>query len=146
MKTTMAKKEEEEQDRKWYLVDARDEVLGRLATRISILLSGKNNPQYTPHVDTGSFVIVINAKDVRLTGRKLEQKIYYRYTGYPGGLKQVTAGKLLEKHPDRLIIKAVKGMMPKNSLGRSMFKKLKVYAGPEHPHEAQKPKAISLTK
>jgi large subunit ribosomal protein L13 len=144
MKTHMEKKEE--QDRKWYLVDARDAVLGRLSSRIALLLSGKSKPRYTPHVDTGDFVVVINAKDVRLTGGKKEKKIYYRYSGYPGGLRRVTAGRLLETHPDRLILHAVKGMLPKNSLGRAMYKKLKVYGGPDHPHAAQKPEAITLTK
>jgi len=143
MNTFMAKKEE--QTHKWYLLDARDAVLGRLSTRIAVLLSGKNKPIYTPHVDTGDFVIVVNAKEVRLTGRKKEQKTYYHYTGYQGGLNQVTAGKLLETHPERLIIHAVRGMLPKNRLGRAMLKKLKVYEGQEHPHAAQKPEQISLT-
>lgn len=143
MKTFMAKKEE--QVPKWHLLDARDATLGRLAARIATVLSGKNKPIYTPHVDTGDFVIVVNAKDVRLTGRKKEQKTYYHYTGYPGGLNRITAGKLLEKHPERLIMHAVRGMLPRNRLGRAMLKKLKVYGGPEHPHDAQKPEKMSLT-
>jgi large subunit ribosomal protein L13 len=143
MKSYMAKKEE--QNPKWYLVDARDAVLGRLSSRIAVILTGKNKPQYTPHVDTGDFVIVVNAEKVRLTGRKKENKIYYRYTGHQGGLKEVTAGKMLETHPERLILHAVRGMIPKTSLGRAMIGKIKVYAGPDHPHTAQKPEKITLT-
>ncbi len=143
MKTYMAKKEE--QERKWYVVDAEDAVLGRLASRLVILLTGKNNPHYTRHVDTGSFVIVVNADKVRLTGNKKERKIYYHYSGYQSGLKRVTAGKLLETHPERLLLHAVRGMLPKNRLGRAMLKKLKIYAGPQHPHAAQKPESISLS-
>lgn len=143
MKTPMVKKEE--LTRRWLVVDANDAVLGRLSARISMILSGKSKPNYTPHVDTGDFVIVVNADAVRLTGRKKENKIYYRYSGYPGGLKRVTAGKLLATHPERLIQYAVKGMLPKTRLGRAMYKKLKVYSGPEHPHAAQKPEKISLT-
>jgi large subunit ribosomal protein L13 len=139
----MVKKEE--LTRRWLVVDANDAVLGRLSARISMILSGKSKPNYTPHVDTGDFVIVVNADAVRLTGRKKENKIYYRYSGYPGGLKRVTAGKLLATHPERLIQYAVKGMLPKTRLGRAMYKKLKVYSGPEHPHAAQKPEKISLT-
>lgn len=142
MKTFMAKKED--QVPKWYLLDARDETLGRLAARIATVLSGKNKPIYTPHVDTGDFIIVVNAKDVRLTGRKKEQKTYYHYTGYPGGLNQITAGRLLKTHPERLIMHAVRGMLPKSRLGRAMLRKLKVYGGPEHPHDAQKPEKMSL--
>ncbi len=143
MKSYMAKKEE--QNPKWYLVDARDTVLGRLSSRIAVILMGKNKPQYTPHVDTGDFVIVVNAEKVRLTGRKKENKIYYRYTGHQGGLREVTAGKMLETHPERLILHAVRGMIPKNKLGRAMISKIKVYAGPDHPHAAQKPEKITLT-
>ncbi len=143
MKTYMAKKEE--QDHKWYLLDLQDAVLGRIATRIAMILSGKNKPIYSPHVDTGDFMIVINADKVRLTGEKMEKKIYYHYSGYQSGLKRITAGRLLETHPERLIIHAVRGMLPKNRLGRAMLKKLKVYAGPHHPHEAQKPEQITLT-
>lgn len=143
MKTYMAKKEE--QDRKWYLLDLQDAVLGRIATRIAMILSGKNKPIYSPHVDTGDFMIVINADKVRLTGEKMEKKIYYHYSGFQSGLKRITAGRLLETHPERLIVHAVRGMLPKNRLGRAMLKKLKVYAGPHHPHEAQKPEQITLT-
>lgn len=144
MKTESAKPNEIEQ--KWYVVDAADEVLGRLATRIALILRGKNKPQFTPHVDTGDFVVVINADKVRLTGKKLTDKTYYHHTGYPGGIRAVSAGKLLEKHPDRVMQNAVRGMLPKNKLGRKMLSKLKVYAGPEHPHAAQQPEPISLTK
>jgi large subunit ribosomal protein L13 len=144
MKTFMAKKEDVE--RKWYVVDAADATLGRLATRIATYLTGKNKPQYTPHVDAGSFVIVVNAEKIRLTGRKAQQKTYYHYSGYQGGLKAITADKLLETHPDRLIRFAVRGMLPKNRLGRAMLKKLKVYAGPDHKHAAQKPEPMSATQ
>lgn len=143
MKTFMAKKEETEHS--WYVIDAGGATLGRLATKIAVLLTGKNKPIYTPHVDTGAFVIIINAEKIHLTGRKLDQKNYYHYTGYQGGLKRITAGKLLETHPDRLIRFAVRGMLPKNRLGRAMLKKLKVYAGPEHKHHAQKPEPYSVT-
>jgi large subunit ribosomal protein L13 len=134
-----------EVEHKWYVVDAADRVLGRLSTRIATVLRGKHKPIFTPHVDTGDFVIVINAEKVKLTGRKLEQKTYYRHTGYTGSLKEVTADKVLAgPHADRVIRTAVKGMLPKNSLGRQMFRKLKVYAGPEHPHAAQKPEELPL--
>jgi len=131
--------------RRWHLVDAEDQVLGRLATRIATILRGKHRPAFTPHVDTGDFVIVVNAEKVRLTGRKLEQKVYHRHTGYTGHVRSVTAGKLLEgPHADRVVREAVRGMLPKNSLGRQMLRKLKVYAGPEHPHQAQQPEVLSL--
>jgi large subunit ribosomal protein L13 len=134
-----------EVEHRWYVVDATDQVLGRLASRLATVLRGKHRPIFTPHVDTGDFVIVVNAEKVRLTGRKREQKIYYRHTGYTGHLKQTTAGKLLAgPHADRVVRKAVRGMLPKNSLGRQMFRKLKVYAGPDHPHAAQKPEEFSL--
>ncbi len=142
MKTFMAKKED--QERKWYVVDASGAVLGRLASRIALMLTGKNTPQYTPHVDTGAFVIVVNADKIRLTGRKLDNKIYYHYSGYQSGLKRTTAGRLLETHPERLITYAVRGMLPKNRLGRGMLRKLKVYSGAQHPHAAQKPEVISF--
>jgi large subunit ribosomal protein L13 len=132
-------------ERRWYLVDASDQVLGRLATRLATVLRGKHKPIYTPHVDTGDFVVVVNAEKVRLTGRKLEQKVYQRHTGWPGGLKTTTAGKVLGgAHPERVLESAVRGMLPKNHLGRKMFAKLKVYAGAEHPHAAQKPEALPL--
>jgi large subunit ribosomal protein L13 len=134
-----------EVEHKWYIVDASDKVLGRLSTRIATVLRGKHKAIYTPHVDTGDHVIVINAEKVKLTGRKREQKTYYRHTGYTGSVKEVTADKVLEgPFPDRVIRTAVKGMLPKNALGRQMFRKLKVYAGPEHPHAAQKPEELPL--
>lgn len=128
----------------WWLVDADGAVLGRLASQIAARLRGKHNPAFTPHVDTGDAVIVINADKIKLTGRKMEQKIYYRHSGYVGGIKSITARKLMEKKPEELIRKAVKGMLPKNSLGRQMFLKLKVYAGGEHPHSAQQPQTLKL--
>ena len=137
MKSYMAKPEEME--RKWYVIDAEDKVLGRLATEVATILRGKHKPIYTPHVDTGDFVIIINADKVKLTGKKLEQKKYYYHTGYPGGLKAVPYKQMMEKNPEKAIELAVKGMMPKNRLGRQMYKKLKVYSGPEHNHEAQRP-------
>jgi large subunit ribosomal protein L13 len=133
-----------EVEREWLLVDATDMVLGRLASEVAQILKGKNKPQYTPHVDTGDFVIVINAEKIRLTGNKAFTKNYYSHSGYPGGLKEVSFQRMLEKHPERIIEKAVKGMLPKNTLGRAMGKKLKVYAGPNHRHEAQKPRQITL--
>jgi len=142
MKTYYAKPQEVE--RKWLLVDATDLVLGRMATQIAAILKGKNKPTYTPHVDTGDFVVVINAEKVRVTGKKAEQKTYYRHSQYPGGLKAVPYKRMMEKHPERIIEKAVKGMLPKNTLGRAMGMKLKVYAGPDHPHEAQNPQKIEL--
>ena len=137
MKTFMAKPGEVE--RKWYVVDATDLVLGRLASNVAAILRGKNKPIFTPNVDTGDFVIVINADKVRLTGKKLEQKYYRYHTGYIGGLKEIQYKDRMEKKPVLAVDLAVKGMLPKNSLGRKMFKKLKVYAGSEHPHAAQKP-------
>ena len=129
----------------WYVVDAEDLVLGRLATRLATILRGKHRPSFTPHVDTGDFVIVVNAEKVRLTGAKREQKTYYRHTGYVGSVKSVTAGKLLDgPFADRVIRRAVRGMLPKNTLGRKMFSKLKVYTGPKHPHTAQKPQELPL--
>jgi len=134
-----------EVEKRWYVVDAADQVLGRLATRVATTLRGKHKAIYTPHVDTGDFVIVVNAEKVRLTGRKREQKTYYRHTGYTGHLKEVTADKLLSgPHADRVVRSAVRGMLPKNSLGRQMLRKLKVYTGPGHPHAAQKPEELSL--
>ena len=130
---------------RWWVVDADDQVLGRLATRVASMLRGKHHAMYTPHADTGDFVIVVNADKVKLTGRKREQKTYYRHSGYMGHLKSVTADKLLEgPHADRVVRTAVRGMLPKNSLGRKMLRKLKVYAGPDHPHAAQKPEELSL--
>jgi len=142
MQTYMPKKEEIV--RKWYLVDAKDKILGRLATKIARILSGKDKPIYTPHIDTGDFVIVVNARKVRVTGRKEEGKIYYHHSGYPGGLKKETLAELREKKPEEIIRRAVKGMLPKNRLGRKMLKRLKVYPDEDHPHQAQNPEPISL--
>ena len=142
MKTYQAKKEEVEH--KWYLVNAEGKVLGRLSTELVKILRGKNKPTYTPHTDTGDFVVVVNAGKVTLTGRKMKDKIYYHHTGYPGGIKEINAEKLLAKKPTEMIRIAVKGMLPKNSLGRQMLRKLKIYAGPSHPHEAQRPVPLEL--
>jgi large subunit ribosomal protein L13 len=125
--------------RQWYVVDAQDKVLGRLASRIAMVLRGKTKPVFTPHMDTGDFVVVVNAAQVRLTGKKLADKFYYRHSGYPGGLKAISARHLLQKRPEEVLRHAVRGMLPKNSLGRHLLKKLKVYAGGEHPHQAQQP-------
>jgi len=133
-------------ERRWWVIDATDVVLGRLASQVAILLRGKHKPIYAPHVDTGDFVIVVNADKVVLTGNKLTQKRAYRHSGYPGGLRSVTYEELMKKRPDRVVEKAVRGMLPKNSLGRKMAKKLKVYAGPEHPHQAQKPVPYQITQ
>jgi large subunit ribosomal protein L13 len=142
MKTFVAKKEEVNRD--WYLVDAENQVLGRIATSIANVLRGKNKPTYTPSVDTGDFVIVVNAAKIALTGNKLADKTYYSHSGYPGGIKSITAGKLLDKKPEELIKHAVKGMLPKNKLARHMLNKLKIYSGSEHPHKAQQPKALNF--
>jgi large subunit ribosomal protein L13 len=142
MKTYSAK--QEEVDRQWYVIDASGCVLGRLATFVATRLRGKHKPIYTPHVDTGDHVIVINAAKVTLTGRKQDQKVYYRHSGYLGGLKSTTAKQLLETRPGDLVVYAVRGMLPKNRLGRQMLKKLKVYAGPDHPHMAQQPQPLQL--
>jgi large subunit ribosomal protein L13 len=142
MKTYQAKKEEV--DHHWYLVNAEGKVLGRLAAGVARVLRGKHKPTYTPHVDTGDFIVVVNAGKVSLTGRKLKNKTYYRYTGYPGGIKETSAEKLLTKKPAEMIRMAVRGMLPKNSLGRQMLRKLKVYAGPNHPHQAQNPVPLEI--
>jgi large subunit ribosomal protein L13 len=126
----------------WYLVDANEENLGRLATKIARVILGKHKPSFTPGVELGDFVVVINAERVRVTGNKLDDKIYYRHSQYPGGLKTITLRQQLEKHPDRVLRRAVWGMLPKNKLGRKIIKKLKIYAGPEHPHAAQNPKPL----
>ena len=131
-------------DKKWIIIDAEGIVLGRLSSIVAMRLRGKHKPIYTPHVDCGDYVIVVNADKINVTGQKLDQKIYYRHSGYPGGLKQVTLRRRLQTHPERVIESAVRGMLPKNRLGRKMFKKLKVYAGPDHPHEAQQPKSVEL--
>ena len=143
-KYTYSAKKTDNQE-KWLVVDAQDAILGRLASVVASRLRGKHNPMYTPHVDCGDFVIVVNAEKVKMTGRKLKQKTYYRHSGYVGGLKEITAEKLLIKRPEDVIRFAVKGMLPKNSLGRSLFKKLKVYAGSEHPHAAQKPEKLEIS-
>jgi large subunit ribosomal protein L13 len=130
--------------RQWHLIDASDVVLGRLASQVAMLLRGKHKPIFAPHMDTGDFVVVINADKVALSGSKLQDKRAYRHSGYPGGIHSVTYGELLAKHPERVVEKAVKGMLPKNSLGRSMFRKLKVYAGPDHPHQAQQPVPFTI--
>ncbi len=131
--------------RDWHLVDVDGLVLGRIATRMATLLRGKHKPTFTPHVDTGDFVIVVNAEKVRLTGRKLENKKYYRHSGYMGGIRETTAGRMLQTHPERVIEAAVRGMLPRGPLGRRMLRKLKVYAGPNHPHEAQKPQPYEVS-
>jgi large subunit ribosomal protein L13 len=133
-----------EVEREWLLIDATDVTLGRLASEVAQILKGKRKPQYTPHVDTGDFVIVVNASKIRVTGNKLTDKKYFRHTGFPGGLKEISLGDQLAKHPERVIEHAVKGMLPKNTLGRAMGMKLKVYAGPEHKNQAQKPRQITL--
>ncbi|MBW4477127.1 MAG: 50S ribosomal protein L13 [Tolypothrix brevis GSE-NOS-MK-07-07A] len=131
-------------EREWYIVDATDKRLGRLATEIAMILRGKNKPEYTPHMDTGGFVIVVNAEKVTVTGKKRTQKIYRRHSGRPGGMKTETFAKLQDRLPERIIEVAVKGMLPKNSLGRQLFTKLKVYAGADHPHAAQQPKELKI--
>lgn len=142
MKTFSAKPHNVE--RGWYLFDAENKTLGRLATEVARRLRGKHKPEYTPHVDTGDFIVVVNADKIKVTGRKAKQKIYYRHSGYPGGLKEMSFEKLMEKRPEEALEIAVKGMLPKNSLGRAMFSKLKVYAGSLHPHVAQQPIKLEL--
>lgn len=130
--------------RRWFVIDATDQVVGRLAVQIANVLRGKHRPEYTPHMDTGEFVVVVNAEKVRFTGKKLETKEYHHYTRYPGGLKTVTARDLMEKHPDRILREAVRRMVPRNTLGRQQMTKLKIYAGPSHPHQAQQPVELKL--
>ena len=142
MKTYQAKREEVV--RQWYLVNAEGRILGRLATQLAMILRGKKKPIYTPHVDTGDFVVVVNADKVTLTGKKMKDKVYYHHSGHPGGMKAASAEKLLARKPTELIRLAVKGMLPKNSLGRQMLTKLKVYAGPNHPHAGQRPASIEV--
>lgn len=142
MKTFSARKEDVE--RSWYIVDAEGKVLGRLATEVAKVLRGKHKPIYTPHVDTGDHVIVVNADKVRLTADKMDKKVYYWHSGYPGGIKSATARQLMAKRPEAIVRKAVKGMLPGNRLGRAMYKKLKVYAGSDHPHQAQMPVPLEL--
>jgi large subunit ribosomal protein L13 len=131
-------------EREWYVVDAQGKTLGRLASEIAKILRGKHKPMYVPHLDCGDYVIVVNAEKVRVTGKKLDQKFYYRHSGYPGGLKSINLRDQLQKHPTRVLEAAVRGMLPKNRLGRAMIKKLKLYAGSSHPHQAQQPKALEL--
>lgn len=142
MKTFSAKTHEVKRD--WYIVDASNKTLGRLAAQIALRLRGKHKAEYTPHVDTGDYIVVTNVEGIKVTGRKFKDKIYYSHTGFPGGIKQITFEKLQAKHPERVLERAVKGMLPKNSLGREMFRKLKVYVGSEHPHAAQQPKQLEI--
>ena len=142
MKTFSAKPQDVR--REWHLVDATDKTLGRLATELARRLRGKHKPEYTPHVDTGDHIVVVNAEKIKVTGKKLDDKMYHHHTGYIGNLKSISLGDQLEKHPERVIESAVKGMLPKTKLGRAMYKKLHVYAGPEHPHAAQQPAALDL--
>jgi large subunit ribosomal protein L13 len=142
MKTISAKPETVKRD--WYLIDAEGKTLGRMAAEIATRLRGKHKPEYTPHVDTGDYIVVVNAEKVRVTGNKAKNKMYHSHTGYPGGLKSISFEKLIDKAPERTIQSAVKGMLPKGPLGRAMFKKLKVYAGTEHPHTAQQPQELTL--
>ena len=142
MKTFSAKAEEVSRD--WFVVDAADKTLGRLASEIAHRLRGKHKAEYTPHVDTGDYIVVVNAEKIRVTGAKTTDKMYHHHTGYPGGLKSISFEKLIDKAPERVIQKAVKGMLPRNPLGRAMFKKLKVYAGSEHPHTAPQPQALNI--
>jgi large subunit ribosomal protein L13 len=142
MKTYVATPAERQRD--WYVVDAEGQTLGRLATRIADALRGKRKPEYTPHVDTGDFVIVVNAEKIRVTGDKLHSKVYWRHSGYPGGIRSRTLGEMLARRPEEVIRKAVKGMLPRNRLARAQLRKLKVYAGPEHPHQAQQPQAMEI--
>jgi large subunit ribosomal protein L13 len=142
VRTFTAKKEEIE--RQWYVIDAEGQTLGRLASKIAPILKGKHKPIYTPHLDCGDFVVVINADKVRVTGNKMDQKFYYRHSGYPGGIKSISLRDQLARHPERVLQAAVRGMLPKNKLGRRMIKKLKIYAGDAHPHDAQQPKSLEL--
>ena len=142
MKTFSAKAETVQRD--WFVVDATDKVLGRLASEVASRLRGKHKAEYTPHVDTGDHIVIVNAEKIRVTGNKAEAKRYYRHSGYPGGIKEVALGEQLQKHPTRVIESAVKGMLPKNPLGRAMFAKLRVYAGPDHQHQAQQPKVLEI--
>ena len=133
-------------ERKWYVVDATGKRVGRLASEVAAILRGKHKPQFTPHVDTGDFVIVVNAEKIVFTGKKLENKMYYRHSGYPGGLKATSAADMLKKHPERIVEMAVKGMLPHNSLGADQYRKLNVYVGPDHPHAAQQPEPLQLAE
>lgn len=142
MKTFSAKAHEVKRD--WYIIDASNKTLGRLAAKIAHRLRGKHKAEYTPHVDTGDYIVVTNVETIKVTGRKFKNKIYYSHTGFPGGIKEISFEKLQAKHPERVLERAVKGMLPKNSLGRDMFRKLKIYVGSEHPHAAQQPKQLDI--
>lgn len=142
MRTASTRREDAQHD--WYVVDAEGRTLGRLASEIAKRLRGKHKPEYTPHVDTGDYIVVVNADKVKVTGRKETDKVYYRHSGYPGGIKATPLDKMRESHPDRILGNAVKGMLPRNPLGRAMLRKLKIYAGPTHPHAAQQPKSLEL--
>lgn len=144
MGTPLARKEDYENNRRWYHVDADGRVLGRLASRIATVLMGKDRPDYTPHVDTGAFVVVTNAEKVRMSGNKLDDKVYQSFSGYPGGLRETPAREMLEKHPTRIVMESVRRMLPKNKLGDRMLKRLKVYAGSEHPHENHQPEPLEV--
>jgi large subunit ribosomal protein L13 len=144
LKTYIAKEQEVLDSRRWYIVDAENQILGRMASQIASILKGKHKPIYSPHQDAGDFVVVVNAEKIKVTGNKLKDKIYYRHSGYPGGQKATTLQQMLQKHPERVVELAVKRMLPKNSLGRKMFMKLKVYSGPDHPHKAQMPEQLEL--
>jgi large subunit ribosomal protein L13 len=144
MKTISARKTDV--TKKWHVIDADGLVVGRLAARVAAILRGKNKPIFTPHVDTGDFVVIVNADKVRFTGNKLDKKMYYRHSGYPGGLKTTTAKEVMKESPEKVIYSAVRGMLPKNKLGRQQFKKLKIYSGADHPHGAQNPEELSLRK
>jgi large subunit ribosomal protein L13 len=144
LKTYIARESEIEKSKKWYIIDADQMVLGRMASKIAHILKGKNKPIYSPHQDVGDFVIVVNAEKVRLTGNKMQQKEYFRHSGYPGGETVTPVSLMLQRHPERVVEYAVKNMLPKNALGRKMFKKLKVYSGPEHPHKAQIPEELKF--
>jgi large subunit ribosomal protein L13 len=146
LKTYIAKEKEVLDSRKWFVVDAENQVLGRMASQIASILKGKHKPIYSPHQDTGDFVVVVNAEKIRVTGNKLKDKIYFRHSGYAGGQKAITLEQMLQKHPERVVELAVKRMLPKNALGRKMFLKLKVYAGPAHPHQAQQPEQLEFNQ
>lgn len=144
MKTTSAKKSDV--DRKWHVIDADGKVVGRLASRVASILRGKHKPVFTPHVDTGDFVVIVNADKIRFTGNKLDKKVYYHHSGFIGGIKKETAKDIMQETPERIIMSAVRGMLPKNRLGRQLVKKLKVYSGAEHPHQAQNPEVLNLDR
>ncbi|MCK6509828.1 50S ribosomal protein L13 [Myxococcota bacterium] len=144
MKTFMPNEQNAQQERKWYVVDMKDQVLGRAAAHIASVLRGKNKPEFTPFIDCGDFVVVINVEHLKLTGRKLDRKLYRKHTGRPGGLRTRTARQMLETKPEDVLLLAIKGMLPKNSIGRQMIRKLKVYTGPEHPHQAQQPQNLEI--